>query len=183
MNKSDSFITIKNKFIRMKKTYYLFIFSCLMFLGKNLKAQNLPYAINSAGGYGKINNQLYDFSIGEMVLIQTFQASDISLTQGFLQPFLLIQTSADVAIVNNILTPNGDGKNDFFFINGLEKYPANKLTIFDRGGRKLYSTANYQNNWDGYFNGKPLMEDTYYYILDLGVDGTIKGFISILYKK
>lgn len=167
----------------MRKRYYLFVFLSLMFLGSELKAQSLPYVINSANSFGKINNQLYDFCIGEMALVQTFQATNNTLTQGFLQPFLIIQTTAEVAIVNNILTPNGDGKNDLFLVKGLEKYPNNKLTIFDRGGRMIYSTLNYQNNWDGYFNGKPLMEDTYYYMLDLGNDGTIKGFISILYKK
>ena len=167
----------------MRKIYYLFIFLLLGFYGSSLKAQSLPYVSNSASGYGKINNQLYDFSIGEMAVVQTFQSANTTLTQGFLQPFLIIQTNANVAIVNNILTPNGDGKNDFFIVKGLEKYPANKLSIFDRGGRLIYATTNYQNNWDGYFNGKPLMEDTYYYMLDLGADGSIKGFISILYKK
>lgn len=167
----------------MKKKYYLFLFFCLLFFRKDTQAQNLPFTVNTANGYAKINNQLYDFSIGEMVLIQTFQVSNTTLTQGFLQPFLIVQTTADVSIVNNILTPNGDGKNDFFLVKGLEKYPSNKLTIFDRGGRTLYLKTNYQNDWDGYLNGRALMEDTYYYILDLGVDGTIKGFISILYKK
>lgn len=167
----------------MKKTFYLFLFSFLMLYGRKAEAQSLPYTINSSSGSGKINNQLYDFSIGEMVLVQTFQANSISLTQGFLQPFFIVQTVANVSVANNILTPNGDGKNDFFIVKGLEQYPANKLSIFDRGGRLLYSTVNYQNNWDGYFNGKPLMEDTYYYLLDLGNDGSIKGFISILYKK
>ncbi|RZK13573.1 MAG: gliding motility-associated C-terminal domain-containing protein, partial [Pedobacter sp.] len=159
------------------------LFFCLLFFRKDTQAQNLPFTVNTANGYAKINNQLYDFSIGEMVLIQTFQVSNTTLTQGFLQPFLIVQTTADVSIVNNILTPNGDGKNDFFLVKGLEKYPSNKLTIFDRGGRTLYLKTNYQNDWDGYLNGRALMEDTYYYILDLGVDGTIKGFISILYKK
>ncbi|MDQ1140077.1 gliding motility-associated C-terminal domain-containing protein [Pedobacter agri] len=167
----------------MKNTFYLLLFLCLLFFEKDVVAQDLPFTLNTAGAYGKINNQLYDFSIGEMVLVQTFQANSTTLTQGFLQPLLLMQAIADIAVVNNILTPNGDGKNDFFFIKGLEKYPANKLTIFDRGGRTIFSTFNYQNDWDGYLNGRPLMEDTYYYILDLGVDGTIKGFISILYKK
>lgn len=167
----------------MKNTFYLLLFLCLLFFERDVVAQDLPFTLNTAGAYGKINNQLYDFSIGEMVLVQTFQANSTTLTQGFLQPLLLMQAIADIAVVNNILTPNGDGKNDFFFIKGLEKYPANKLTIFDRGGRTIFSTFNYQNDWDGYLNGRPLMEDTYYYILDLGVDGTIKGFISILYKK
>ncbi|WP_158544408.1 gliding motility-associated C-terminal domain-containing protein [Pedobacter miscanthi] len=167
----------------MGKIYYLFMFLLCMFMGSNVKAQSLPYVLNPASGYGKINDQLYDFSIGELTVVQTFQAGNNTLTQGFLQPFLIIQTSADVAIVNNIITPNADGKNDFFLIKGLEKYPNNKLTIFDRGGRLIFSTSNYQNNWDGYFNGKPLSEDTYYYMLDLGMDGSIKGFISVLYKK
>ncbi|TCD22067.1 gliding motility-associated C-terminal domain-containing protein [Pedobacter psychrodurus] len=167
----------------MRKISYLFVLLLAMFFGRGVNAQSLPYVVNSASGNGKINNQLYDFSIGEMALVQTFQAANTTLTQGFLQPFLIIQTTAEVAIVNNILTPNGDGKNDFFVVKGLEKYPNNKLSIFDRGGRLIYAIMNYQNNWDGYFNGKPLMEDTYYYMLDLGADGSIKGFISILYKK
>ncbi|MGM9474938.1 gliding motility-associated C-terminal domain-containing protein [Pedobacter sp. GSP4] len=167
----------------MGKVYYIFIFLAVLLFSSRAKAQSLPYTVNAASGSGKINNQLYDFSIGEMVLVQTFQASNTTLTQGFLQPFLIIETTANVSVVNNILTPNGDGKNDFFVIKGLEKYPNNKLTIFDRGGRMLYTAMNYQNNWDGYVNGTALMEDTYYYMLDLGADGTIKGFISILYKK
>lgn len=167
----------------MRRISYLLVFLTIVFFWGNANAQSLPYVVNSASGNGKINNQLYDFSIGEMVLVQTLQAANTTLTQGFLQPFLIIQTTADVAIVNNILTPNGDGKNDFFVVNGLEKYPNNKLSIFDRGGRLIYTSPGYQNNWDGYFNGKPLTEDTYYYMLDLGADGSIKGFISILYKK
>ena len=167
----------------MRRISYLLVFLTIVFFWGNANAQSLPYVVNSASGSGKINNQLYDFSIGEMVLVQTLQAANTTLTQGFLQPFLIIQTTADVAIVNNILTPNGDGKNDFFVVKGLEKYPNNKLSIFDRGGRLIYTTQGYQNNWDGYINGKPLTEDTYYYMLDLEADGSIKGFISVLYKK
>lgn len=168
----------------MKNICYLFIIPFIWgYLATEVQGQSLPYSVNPANGSAKINNQLYDFSIGEMVLVQTFQASTVSLTQGFLQPFLVIETTANVAIVNNILTPNGDGKNDYFVVKGIEKYPAAKLTIFDRGGRMLYATTNYQNNWDGNVNGNQLAEDTYYYLLDLGESGTIKGFISILYKK
>lgn len=168
----------------MKNICYLFIIPFVWgFLATEVQGQSLPYSVNAANGSAKINNQLYDFSIGEMVLVQTFQASTVSLTQGFLQPFLIIETAANVAIVNNILTPNGDGKNDYFVVKGIENYPSAKLTVFDRGGRLLYATTNYQNNWDGYVNGSPLAEDTYYYLLDLGASGTIKGFISILYKK
>ncbi|PWS31874.1 gliding motility-associated C-terminal domain-containing protein [Pedobacter paludis] len=169
----------------MEKRYYWFLFFPLLFSIGEAKAQNttLPSTINTASNYGKINNQLYDFSIGEMVLVQTFNANSLVLTQGFLQPFLISSNPTDLVIVNNILTPNGDGKNDFFVVKGLEKYTNNKVSIFDRGGRLLFKTDNYQNNWDGYYNGKPLAEDTYYYIIYLEGAGVAKGFISILFKK
>ncbi len=144
---------------------------------------NLPQVINSASSYGKINNLYFDFSIGEMVLVETFQVANISLTQGFLQPIIISQNATDLVIANNFLTPNGDGKNDFFVVKGLEKYLSNKITIVDRAGRVIYSAVNYQNDWDGYFNGRPLAEDTYYYLIDLENAGTAKGFISIIYKK
>ncbi|KLT66125.1 gliding motility-associated C-terminal domain-containing protein [Pedobacter sp. BMA] len=168
----------------MRNIGYLFIIPFVWgCLATEVKAQSLPYTINAANGSAKISNQFYDFSVGEMVLVQTFQTGSVSLTQGFLQPFLVIETAANIAIMNNILTPNGDGKNDYFVVKGIENYPSARLSIFDRGGRLLYVTTGYQNNWDGYVNGNPLAEDTYYYLLDLGAGGTIKGFISILYKK
>ena len=168
----------------MNKVYTLFcmLMVCLIL---QVKAQNttLPSTINTASSYGKINNLYFDFSFGEMVLVQTFQSNTVSLTQGFLQPILLSQNTVDLVITNNIITPNGDGRNDFFVVKGLEKYQSNKISIFDRAGRLIFSAFNYQNNWDGYYNGNPLAEDTYYYIIDLGTAGLAKGFISILYKK
>jgi len=170
----------------MNKIYTLFLCMVMLCLGLNLRAQTnttLPAVINAAGGYGKVGNQFYDFNVGEMVLVQTFQVNSISLSQGFLQPIIISQNAADLVIANNFLTPNGDGKNDFFVVKGLEKYLTNKVTVFDRAGRIVYTSSNYQNNWDGYYDGKPLAEDTYYYVIDVDAAGTAKGFISILYKK
>lgn len=174
--------------IAMKRIYSSICIFFLIAIGFSGQAQtnipvNLPQVINSASSYGKINNLYFDFSIGEMVLVETFQANSISLTQGFLQPITISQNATDLIIVNNFLTPNGDGKNDLFVVKGLEKYLNNKIKIVDRAGRVIYSASNYQNDWDGYFNGKPLAEDTYYYIIDLENAGTAKGFISIIYKK
>ncbi|WP_316739680.1 gliding motility-associated C-terminal domain-containing protein [Pedobacter aquatilis] len=172
----------------MKKLSSIFSCTLLLMLSLSVRAQlsiptNLPQVINSASSYGKINNLYFDFSIGEMVLVETFQVANISLTQGFLQPIIISQNATDLVIANNFLTPNGDGKNDFFVVKGLEKYLSNKITIVDRAGRVIYSAVNYQNDWDGYFNGRPLAEDTYYYLIDLENAGTAKGFISIIYKK
>jgi gliding motility-associated-like protein len=84
-------------------------------------------------------------------------------------------------VANNILTPNGDGENDQFVIDNLINYPVNKLQIFDRQGRVVYTQSNYLNNWDGQHNGNFLPQDTYYYLIifDNGA-GKKTGFISLI---
>ncbi|MBC9933037.1 Ig-like domain-containing protein [Chitinophaga qingshengii] len=81
----------------------------------------------------------------------------------------------------NILTPNGDGKNDRWVIRNLDSYPNNEVTIYDRTGRVIFHRRNYSNDWDGTLNGHPLAEGTYYYLLKMdGTDKVAKGFITII---
>ncbi|TCC91893.1 T9SS type B sorting domain-containing protein [Pedobacter frigiditerrae] len=81
----------------------------------------------------------------------------------------------------NILTPNGDGKNDKFTIENIDYYPNNTLKIFDRSGRIVYTKKGYANEWDGTYNGAALASDTYYYILDFGTNiSQFKGYITII---
>jgi gliding motility-associated-like protein len=81
----------------------------------------------------------------------------------------------------NILTPNGDGKNDRFTIENIDYYPNNTVKIFDRAGRILYTKRGYANDWDGTFNGTPLASDTYYYIIDFGTGiSQFKGHITLI---
>jgi gliding motility-associated-like protein len=79
------------------------------------------------------------------------------------------------------ITPNGDGKNDFFFIRGLEVYPSNELTIFNRWGNIVFSQKDYQNDWDGTSDsGEALPEGTYFTILKIEYEGLeLKGYIDI----
>ncbi|PTR01411.1 gliding motility-associated-like protein [Mucilaginibacter yixingensis] len=87
----------------------------------------------------------------------------------------------DAVTATNILTPNGDGKNDTWVIKDINLYPNNTVTVYDRGGRVIYAKHGYNNEWDGTLRGASLSEGTYYYTIDLGVQArTIKGFITIL---
>lgn len=85
---------------------------------------------------------------------------------------------------NNMITPNGDGVNDVWIVKNILKYPNNEVRIFDREGRVVFNMNGYDNTWDGRFNGNPLPEDTYYYILYFD-SGKFKktGFISIVREK
>jgi gliding motility-associated-like protein len=85
----------------------------------------------------------------------------------------------DAINIPNIITPNGDGKNDVLEITGLSSYPNSELIIFNRWGAEIYRSANYLNNWDG--NG--LAEGTYFYILNrkepTGGTTTFKGWVYL----
>ena len=85
-------------------------------------------------------------------------------------------------IANNILSPNGDGKNDTWYIENITQYPNNSVSVFDRSGRIIYSKQAYANDWDGTYKGTTLTDGTYYYIISVGTAGadTITGFVTIV---
>jgi gliding motility-associated-like protein len=80
-------------------------------------------------------------------------------------------TIGDEIIVDykKFFSPNGDGQNDFWELDpDISKLATCKLIIFDSKGNRLLTTEGYQNNWDGNFNGKPLPEEAYYFVLECG---------------
>lgn len=84
-----------------------------------------------------------------------------------------------------VITPNGDGINDFFILSCANVYTLNKLTIFDRWGRMLYQKGAYQNDWNGESDkGDPLPEGGYYWAFEyVNANGNIevaKGSITIV---
>jgi gliding motility-associated-like protein len=66
--------------------------------------------------------------------------------------------------VPSVITPNGDGKNDYFKIS--ENIGKISLIIINRWGNVEYNNDDYRNEWDGRNNnGAELPYDTYFYIL------------------
>lgn len=110
--------------------------------------------------------------------------------------------------IPNVFTPNGDGYNDYFIISleggsdvpsggttsrgtwdeGHEYdnyeplsryYESTELTIFNRWGRIVFHSTDYQNNWDG----GGLSDGTYFYVLKchgLKNDATYQGSVMIV---
>ncbi|WP_177230447.1 gliding motility-associated C-terminal domain-containing protein [Chitinophaga sp. CF118] len=88
-------------------------------------------------------------------------------------------TRADL-FISNVVTPNGDGKNDAFVVRLIENYPGSALYIYNRWGNEVYQNKNYQNNW----SAAGLSEGTYYYRFELkdaaGKIKLYKGWVMII---
>jgi gliding motility-associated-like protein len=83
--------------------------------------------------------------------------------------------------VYNTLTPNGDGKNDTWIIDGIENYPNVSVKVFNQWGNLVWEHNGYYESWDGTKNGKLLPAATYYYIIDLGNgDRPIRGDLTLI---
>lgn len=94
--------------------------------------------------------------------------------------YVLLEIGPEL-IVYDIITPNGDNDNEFFTIIGLDNFPDNELFIYNRWGNEVYAATNYQNDWAGTWDGKPLPDGTYFYVLLNGADGKLirKGYVTL----
>ncbi len=74
--------------------------------------------------------------------------------------------------IPNVFTPNTDGENDTWIIEGLETYSNIKLEVFNRWGSPVYNSTPTYTPWDGLRAGEQMPVATYYYILtiDAGSD-------------
>jgi gliding motility-associated-like protein len=83
-------------------------------------------------------------------------------------------------VVPTLITPNMDGKNDYFVLPGLATLGKTKLTVFDRKGIQVFSNNNYDNKWNGVDkNGDQLPNDTYFYTLKAENGVSKSGYIVI----
>lgn len=84
-------------------------------------------------------------------------------------------------IISNLFTPNGDGVNDYWYIQEIQNYPENEVFVFNIYGQQIYNQKNYMNDWAGTYNGKEVPDGTYYYVLKFTDPETVlKGSIDIL---
>ena len=78
--------------------------------------------------------------------------------------------------VPNVFTPNGDGRNDTFFVENIDLAPWH-LRVFNRWGTPVYDADPYRNEWTG--DHQPA--GTYYYELTSRVlKRALKGWVQVL---
>lgn len=95
----------------------------------------------------------------------------------------LVEVPCDL-LFYNIITPNADGSNDFWFIENIAQsdYSENQVTIFNRWGQVVWTARNY-NNVDIAFSGRAssgeeLSDGTYFYEFRSG-ENERTGFMEV----
>lgn len=93
--------------------------------------------------------------------------------------------------IPNVVTPNGDGKNDRFHVQHLELIPGSQIQIFDRWGNMVFESDNYgayqEDNYasnapnSGGWDPSDMDTGTYYYeLLIPSLGKTESGYVQVL---
>ena len=81
-------------------------------------------------------------------------------------------------VIPNVVTPNGDGVNDLFFIQAL---PADaRYRILNRWGSEVFVSDEHTKSWDGKDKtGNEVSDGVYFYFLETP-DGPYHGFVQVV---
>ena len=92
--------------------------------------------------------------------------------------------------IPNVMTPNGDGTNDYFYFDYRDAVSNVHMHIYDRWGKLVFQSNNYENCsvaetefcWDGVNNntGKQCEEGIYFYRMEFQDGKKINGTFSLL---
>jgi len=83
-------------------------------------------------------------------------------------------------LIPTLITPDMNGKNDYFVIRGIETLGKTSLTVCDRRGMVVFENPAYDNLWHGLdYNGNPLPSDTYFFRLKPENGRSATGYLVI----
>lgn len=127
-----------------------------------------------------------DENISHTESISSFNGKDESLT--YYEELINKEQESDlesnysvapiVLEIPNVITPNGDGINDVFVIQGIENCSEIHLSIKDKSGKEIFSTSNYMNDW-----GTDATAGAYYYYFQytmFGVKDLRTGVLHVI---
>jgi gliding motility-associated-like protein len=82
----------------------------------------------------------------------------------------------------NIITPNGDGVNDYFVLYD-KPIPGAQIEIYNRWGSIVFKSNNYQDNWNGihYQSGEAVPDGVYFYVIKFPeANHTLNGNVTVV---
>jgi gliding motility-associated-like protein len=89
----------------------------------------------------------------------------------------------DDLIVPNTITPNTDGINDTWGVPGIRFYEGARISVYDRGGSRLFYTENPDIRWNGSYQGKEMPVGSYFWTIEIGETGEMRRGVLNLIRK
>lgn len=108
----------------------------------------------------------------------TVTGYDANFCSGTDEVIVTVLANDNLEIVD-LFTPNGDGVNDTWKITYLENLKDYTLKIYARSGVQVFETDNYNNDWDGTYEGENLPDGTYWYVIKSTDGATYKGAVTM----
>lgn len=157
---------------------------------QNLSSLPTPIIKEFAGGKNSIElitpatNANYEFSIDGV----NYQSNALftNVPKGYYIAYIRNTATCEYATYpftildySTFFTPNGDGFNDIWKIDGLDLYPQAVVSIFDRFGKLLKQMNSNSIGWNGNFNGSPLPATDYWFRLILNDNQIVNGHFSL----
>lgn len=93
-----------------------------------------------------------------------------------------VGTPPEKLYIPNVFSPNGDGINETFWVqgNGILEY---EIIIFNRWGGELYRSNRMDRPWDGTYEGTPVPDGVYLYLINYTAVGErffqAHGFLTL----
>lgn len=147
----------------------------------NCDKDSIPLYAYTSGGFGQTTLAWGDSLYQNEVYVPGMENGSYTLSATDECPKTVEMTvmvdAGCLVVIPNVMTPNSDGQNDFFVIEGIAGRD-NFVQIWDRWGKEVFSAANYQNN----FSARGLHDGTYFYLIRI-LDQEYTGNLHILGSK
>lgn len=139
---------------------------------ESLGAGNYQFALESKDGD-------VVFSFQDSPVFNNVRAGDYTL---YVKDDICGTAEIDVFVIGyrKFFTPNGDGQNDYWKIQGLNDSQASSLVyIFNRYGKLIKQLNPMDAGWDGTFKGELLANDDYWFKVELTDGRTFMGHFTL----
>ena len=147
--------------------------------GAFISLEVLTFPANGTIDLGANNNFIYT-PAREFCGVDSFQYV-LSTSTGQDTATVTITVLCEELTIYNGFSPNGDGVNDTWIILGIERFPNNRVQIFNRWGNKVYDRQGYTNDdpFSGQWDGNDLPDGTYFYLIEDGEGEQYSGWLQI----
>jgi gliding motility-associated-like protein len=89
----------------------------------------------------------------------------------------------DNLTIYNTFTPNADRFNDTWGVPEIRFYEGVRISVYERGGARVFFTENPDIRWDGTYEGKEMPVGSYYWVIQIDETGaTRRGIVNLLRK-